>query len=247
MAPWIMLWRIVNCLSKRLRDIVVFTLLNVVSISCAPIVLEPTPGMTPTPTHTPLATATATIVFPSPTLSAILTASPSVMTLQASRTTIPATRAPTRTATLTSTRTPLPPLEWDTRLDALDIKLIPATVQVGQLYWRLTKAEFWDEKERQGKHHIFINVLDERGVRIIGQKVIVEWPDEKLVLVTEDKPAPEYSANYPLDINHYPPWGTLGAFTASVDGLPSEKVAGMGLPSRNIFVVYLLTFQRTKR
>ncbi len=120
-------------------------------------------------------------------------------------------------------------------------------VQDGQPCWRLVRAEFWDEKERQGKHHIFINVLDERGVRIIGQKVIVEWPGEKLVLVTEDKPAPEYTANYPLDINHYPPWGTLGAFTASVDGLPSDKVTGMGLPPKNKFVVYLLTFQRATK
>ncbi|MBI3914529.1 MAG: hypothetical protein HY327_10160 [Chloroflexi bacterium] len=160
------------------------------------------------------------------------------------------TRAPTPTprprATVTRTQTVAAPapIVWDARLDKLGIQLIPASVSPGELYWRLTKAEFWDEKERQGKHHIFVNVLDERGVRIIGQKVIVEWPDEKLVLVTEDKPAPEYSANYPLDINHYPPWGTLGTFTASVDGLQSDKVAGMGLPPMNIFVVYLLTFQR---
>lgn len=136
---------------------------------------------------------------------------------------------------------------WDAHYDELGINLIPATASEGQSYWRLVKAEFWDEKHNQSKHHIYINVLDERGVRIIGQKVIVEWPDAKLILVTEDKPAPEYSANFPLDINHYPPWGTLGAFTVWVDGLPSDKVAGMGLPSRNILVVYLLTFQRATR
>jgi hypothetical protein len=212
-------------------------------VACVTLTAEPAP--TSLLSVTPAATQTSQ---PTPTFTSTalpVTATPLPPTQTATRTQLPIrTRAP---ATPTSTRAPLLPPEWDVRLDALDIKLIPATVQAGQLYWRLTKTEFWDEKERQGKHHIFINVLDERGVRIIGQKVIVEWPDEKLVLVTEDKPAPEYSANYPLDINHYPPWGTLGAFTASVDGLPSEKVAGMGLPSRNIFVVYLLTFQRTQR
>lgn len=226
-----------------------FTLLNVAGIGCASSVLEPIPTVTPTSTHTPLAAAMATIVIPSPTPSATLTLSPSVTTFApASRTTIPATRAPMRTAT----PKPLPiaapaPLVWDPRLDKLGIQLIPALVNPGELYWRIVKAEFWDEKERQGKHHIFVNVLDEKGTRLYGQSVIIEWPDERLVLVTENKPDPEYSANFPLDINHYPPWGTLGAFTASVAGLPSDKVAGMGLPSRNIFVVYLLTFQRTKR
>jgi len=137
------------------------------------------------------------------------------------------------------------PVVWDARLDTLGIKLVSATVQPGQAYWRLVKAEFRDEKENQGKHHIFVNALDENGVRIIGQKIVVEWPGERLIIITEDKPAPEYSANFPLDVNHYPPWGTLGAFTVWIDGLPSEKVTGMGLPPKNRLVVYLLTFQRT--
>jgi len=217
--------------------------LEMLIVACATLPAEPTPIPLPSATSTATQTSQPTPTFISTALPA--TATPLPPTQTATRTPLPTrTRVP---ATPVPTRASLPPPEWDARLDALDIKLIPATVPVGQLYWRLTKAEFWDEKERQGKHHIFINVLDERGVRIIGQKVIIEWPDEKLVLVTEDKPVPEYSANYPLDINHYPPWGTLGAFTASVDGLPSEKVAGMGLPSRNIFVVYLLTFQRAQR
>lgn len=145
------------------------------------------------------------------------------------------------------TRKPPAPLAWDARLDQLGIRWISATVPAGQPYWRLIKAEFWDENQSQNRHHIYMNVLDEAGARLIGQKLIVEWPDEKLVVVTEDKPPPEYSANYPLEINHYPPWGTLGAFTVWVDGLPSDKVAGMGLPSRNKPVVYWLTFQRTLR
>jgi hypothetical protein len=45
----------------------------------------------------------------------------------------------------------------------------------------------------------------------------------------------------------HPPWGTLGTFTVRIDGLPSDKVAGMGLPPKNKFVVYLLTFQRAMK
>jgi len=215
--------------------------------ACTTSTIEPTPTSlaqaTPTATQTRLPTPTLTITA----LPTTATLPPPAQTPTRTRTSLPTSTRTRVPSTLTPTRTSLPPLEWDARLDALDIKLIPATVQTGQLYWRLTKAEFWDEKQRQGKNHIFINVLDESGIRIIGQKVFIEWPGEKLILVTEDKPAPEYSANFPLDINHYPPWGTLGAFTASVDGLPSERVAGMGLPSMNKLVVYLLTFQRAQR
>ncbi len=163
----------------------------------------------------------------------------------ATRTRLPAPARVPATATPTQTRAPLTPLVWNTRLDALNVQFIPATVEPGQAYWRLVESEFWDEKENQGKHHIYVNVLDENGARIIGQNVIVKWPDEHLVIVTKAKPAPEYSANSPLDVNHYPPWGTLGAFTVWVDGLPSDQVAGMGLPPKNKLVVYLLTFQRT--
>lgn len=116
----------------------------------------------------------------------------------------------------------------------------------GQPYWRLIRAEFWDEKERQGKHHIFVNVLDENGARILGQTITVKWPDGQVILTTEDKPPPEYSANFPLEPNHYPPWGTLGAFTVFVNDLASDQVVGLGLPVRNKLVVYLLTFQRAR-
>ena len=134
---------------------------------------------------------------------------------------------------------------WDNRLDVLGVRLVRATLSAGNLYWRLVKAEFWDEKERQGKRHIFVDVLDENGARIIGQAILVEWPGDRLVIATQDKPAPEYTANFPLDENHYPPWGTLGAFDVSIQGLPSDKVAGMGLPPKNKLVVFLLTFQKT--
>ncbi len=185
------------------------------------------PSLEPTATRTPAPSATFT---PLPTRAA----------------TPP--RAPTRTATKAAPAATLAPSIWDARLDQLNVRYIPATVVPGQAYWRLTRADFWDEKENQGKHHIFVNVLDEGGNRIVGQRVNVTWePAERVVIVTEDKPAPEYSANFPLDINHYPPWGTLGVFAVTVDGLPSDKVAGMGLPPKNRFVVYLLTFQRTTR
>ncbi len=221
-------------------------LLQGTATACGNLLAQPTftpsPVALPTPTETALPTSTVT---PAPPPSA--TPLPPTPTATRRPTQVP-TRVvqATRTVIVIPTRK-LPPLVWDPRLDELGIRLIPATVPAGQPYWRLAKAEFWDEQQSQNRHHIYMNVLDEAGTRLVGQRLFVEWPDEKLVLVTEDKPAPEYSANFPLDINHYPPWGTLGAFTVWVDGLPSDKVAGMGLPSRNKPVVYWLTFQRAMR
>jgi hypothetical protein len=228
---------------KMLRVTLAVLSLDGLIVACSPLLEKPTPTplptVTSTATQTPPPTPTFTLAAPPPTATRV------PPTRTATRAPLPTrTRAP---VTVAPTRPPPSPVVWDTRLDELGIQLIPAAVQAGQSYWRLMKAEFWDEKHNQGKHHIFINVLDERGTRLLGQKVTVEWPGEKQVLVTEDKPAPEYSANFPLHINHYPPWGTLGAFTVQVDGLPSEKVAGLGLPSRNQLVVYLLTFQRAVR
>jgi hypothetical protein len=192
-------------------------------------------------------TVTATVTVPEPSRTATFTPAPTLtITAQATRSRT-ATQTRVRALTPTATRALPTPLAWDSRLDTLGIKLIPANVQVGEQYWRLVKAEFWDEKQNQGKHHIFVDVLDAQGARIIGHEILVEWPNDRLIIVTEDKPAPEYSANFPLDISHYPPFATLGAFTVSVNGLPSDRVSGMGLPPRNIFVVYLLTFQRTLR
>jgi hypothetical protein len=209
-------------------------------LACTAAAPTPMPPQAPSATLDRTQTIAPTAAF-TPTVSPTVTAPPPTPT--ATRTQLPApTRAPT---TATFTPVPLPAVEWDARLDGLGIRVESPKVQPGQLSWRLIKAEFWDEKENQGKHHIFVNVLDEKGVRIIGQEISVEWPGEKLVILTENKPPPEYSANFPLDVNHYPPWGTLGAFDVRVNGLPSDKVIGMGLPPKNKFVVYLLTFQRT--
>ena len=210
--------------------------LSACSVATPP--LAPTPVSNPTPA--PTQTASPTVTF-TPTRLPTSTLAP--LTVTATRTRTPApTRLP---ATTTFTPVPLPSVKWDARLDRLGIRVESPKVQPGQTYWRLVKAEFWDEKENQGKHHIFVNVLDEKGARIIGQEIMVEWPGEKLVIVMENKPPPEYSANFPLEVNHYPPWGTLGAFDVRANGLPSDKVIGMGLPPKNRFVVYLLTFQRT--
>jgi hypothetical protein len=119
-----------------------------------------------------------------------------------------------------------------------------ANVQPGQSYWHLVRA-IWQNKEESGNDHtIYFEILDEHGSRMVGQPIEIRWQDGSLVVVTEDKPRPEYSANFPM-------FGTLGSYSVSVPGLPSDTVVGLGMgtPERPDFTIhtnFLLTFQRVK-
>ncbi len=156
---------------------------------------------------------------------------------------VPAT---TPTATITprptaapATATPTPvTLVWDPRLSDLDIKLTRAGKEPDQPIFRLVAAKYLNEWEAGGLHHVFVEVLDEQGQRILGQPVTLAWPDGKSKMVTEDKPAPEFAANSPL-------YGSMedGTYKVYVDGAPSDTVSGLGLPGKH-HVSYQLTFQR---
>jgi hypothetical protein len=134
--------------------------------------------------------------------------------------------------------TPQYPAEWDSRLTELGITLSRAQRQSGQPVFRLVKALYQDETEAGGLHHIFVEVLDKNGQRILGQPVIQAWDDGQATLITEDKPHPEYAANVPM----YSAIGS-GEYKIYVDGYPSDVVDGLGLPAGHL-VNYLLTFQR---
>lgn len=178
----------------------------------------PTPGPAPAPS-----------IPPTPM---IITATP-----------IPTPTPSEPTATPTATTTPIATIQsgqvlWDPRLDQLGVKLTRAQVESGQNVYRLVSARYQDENESKGLHHVFVEVVDENGRRIVGQPVTLAWHDGKSTLITEDKPAPEYAANAPL-------YGEMadGTYEVYVDGAPSDKVSGLGLPGKH-HVSYLLTFQR---
>ena len=150
---------------------------------------------------------------------------------------------PTQPALMAAAAPAQPPRKWDSRLDLLGVRVEPAAVAPGQPYWRLVEARWANEQESQGKHHIYVDVLDENGQRIIGQPVVVRWHDGQVVIKTEDKPEPEFSCNFQM-------YTVLGAYDLYVDGLPSDKVLGMGLgtpelPNWTIHTSFYLVFQRT--
>lgn len=147
----------------------------------------------------------------------------------------PVAAQPTPTAAPVSPVGDEPPV-WDPRLDELGITLTRAQANPGQPVYRLVAARYWDESESNMMHHIFIEVIDEYGQRMLNIPVVMAWADGQTTAITEDKPSPEYAANFPM-------YDYLGKYSAYVDGAPSDIVSGMGLPAHH-HVSFLLTFQK---
>jgi hypothetical protein len=132
-------------------------------------------------------------------------------------------------------------LEWDSRLDALGVKLVRAQPATGETCYRLVKVKWFNEAESGGRHHIYADVLDEEGRRIIGQRVIVSYSGQSISLATEDKPYPELSCNMPM-------YAILGTYRCQVEGV-SDVVTGLGMgsaeaPGHKLHTCFELTFQR---
>jgi CRP-like cAMP-binding protein len=203
--------------------------------------VPPTPTPVP-PTDTPVP-PTATPVPPTPT-----PVPPTATPVPPTPTPKPppaATSPPKSSAASAPQARQLPPRELDPRLGALNVGIVDANVQPGQSFWRLVKV-YWQNKEESGNDHtIYINVLDEHGNRMVGQPVEIRWQSGNLIVHTEDKPMPEYGANFPM-------YGTLGSYSVNLGGLPSDTIQGLGMgtpeqPAFTIHTNFLLTFQRVKR
>ncbi len=141
--------------------------------------------------------------------------------------------------------TPLPPIYWDWRLgpgglDRLqNVRLIPASVQSCQKFWRVVSVVFQDWYESGGNHNIYVQVKDENGNRINGQILQVSSDSTGEVYgYPSEKPAWDL-----CDCNFdYPMYGD-GYNVRIVNNLPSDMVAGMVLPL-NRHVNYRIIFQR---
>jgi CRP-like cAMP-binding protein len=140
---------------------------------------------------------------------------------------------------------PAAPRTLDPRLPALGVTIDDAPAQPGEQYWRLIEVRFADEQESGGKHHIYVDLLDENGNRIVGQNVSVLWGDGSYTGPTEEKPAPDFGFNYQMYAAGY-------AYNVRVEGLPSDllKGAGMGDVENRFYGIhtsYYLTYQKATR
>ncbi|MFN8495139.1 MAG: cyclic nucleotide-binding domain-containing protein [Caldilineaceae bacterium] len=213
------------------------------AIAKADSAVPPTPTYTPFPTNTPnvseiQSTPTAEVAdaTPMPTLAPVEAEQPQA----ASQNVVAAALAPPPTAE--PAKAAAVSRAWDPRLDQLGVKLEEASVAPGQPYWQLVDAHWADQQQAGGTHHIYVEVLDENGKRIVGQPVTVWWGDGNTSGATEDKAPPDYAWNFQMYAAGY-------AYNVKVEGLPSDILHGAGMGSiekRNygIHVSYYLTYKR---
>ncbi len=138
----------------------------------------------------------------------------------------------------------LPPRRWDPRLDQRGTVLQPAQVQPGQGYWRLVEAAWLDEEESQGRGHILVDLVDERGKRVVGAPVRFWWRDDGETKLTQEKPGEPFAVDFPMAAVA-PAYGA-----APADANPADRVWGMGLgsieqPYFAILTSYRLVWQWT--
>jgi hypothetical protein len=138
-------------------------------------------------------------------------------------------------------------VNWDPQLDEMNASLEhPQGLKPGDKYWRLVAADFMPagngEGESGGRHHILYNVLDENGNPIVGAGIAMAWPDGQSNDVT--KPDDGGRGNQAMYASFAPDRGESGSYSAFVtaNGLPSDRVNGLGLPLKE-HVSYNLTFQ----
>lgn len=216
-----------------------------------PSVAAPKPGAAPAaPSPMPRAPTPPPVAAPEPSAPPAV---PSPMPRAPTPPPVAAPRlAPSAVAKTRPTQAPIPKppkmplgeteLEWDFRLDALNLTVDPANVAPGEQYWQLVRAVYEGPDESCGTHHIYYNVLDEDGEPIAGQKVWQGWAEDKTYATTNDRG----QTNIGLWLPYAPDRGESGPYFAWVDGLPSDSVCGMGLPLKR-HVNFLLTWQRATK
>jgi CRP-like cAMP-binding protein len=207
--------------------------------------VPPTPTYTPFPTTTPLPTLTPTPTntpAPTPTSPPVIVqnyvqeAPVAAVALEAS-----AEEAAPEEAVVAAAA----PRNLDSRLGALGVSIEDAAVEPGQQYWRLVEVRWEDENQSGGKHHIYVDVMDENGSRVMNQPVTVFWGDGSYTAALEDKPAPDYGFNYQM-------YASGQAYNVKVEGLPSDVLRGAGMGDienrfRGIHTSYYLVYQRATR
>jgi CRP-like cAMP-binding protein len=209
------------------------------ALALADQAVPPTATHTPAPTYTPIPTNTPPPTH-TPTPRPTATNTPPVFVQEL----IPQAQ-PTATPEAVAAVAAAPARAWDGRLDQLGVVVEEAPVAPGQQYWRLIEARWADEQQSGGKHHIYVEVLDENGNRIVGQPVTVFWSDGSYTAGIEDKAPPDYGYNYMM-------YAAGNAYHVKVEGLPSDILRGAGMgdverPKWGIHTSFYIVYKRATK
>lgn len=97
------------------------------------------------------------------------------------------------------------------------VKVTQAQAPAGQKVWRLAKAEYWDEAQSKGLHHIYI-----AEPHAPEQRAIVTTINGQSWEIPLDKPANEPAGNFAMS-------GIPNSYSVQMKGFPSDKVEGLAM------------------
>lgn len=110
-----------------------------------------------------------------------------------------------------------------------DVYVLTPPLVNGQKYWFASEIHWLDKIQSQGRHHIYGNVYDEKGVELFGEELEIAWPnpitpDDTAKVTTKKDPVSPYSYNYNMS-------KSLKEFSVKVinGDMPTEIVAGIGM------------------
>ena len=122
----------------------------------------------------------------------------------------------------------------------LGVHVQKANVAISQLFWELEDIAFCDPFIGGGKVNIFYRVKDQNGQFITNQACTANFGATNITVFT--KVFPDWGDYAMSGGNWCPDWqggGGHGPYSAWVNGHPSDRVIGMGLPCNQHISFYL--------
>ena len=98
------------------------------------------------------------------------------------------------------------------------------SLDLGDHVYQVEEIVWMDPDESRGLHHIFVDVVDDQGRRLAGEKFRVSWPDGEVVVPVEEKPGEPWGGNYPM-------YATMGSYKVGIlsPGASTDVVGGLGM------------------
>lgn len=113
----------------------------------------------------------------------------------------------------------------------------PATVEPGQEYWKLVQAD--GPMDIGNNHHIYLDVWNRDGERIVGVPVQLFWADGTETFISEPKTGEPAALSIPL----YAKGHAYGVRV--LDRRASDEIFGLGLADRKGHHSFRLIFRLT--
>src|SRR5690606_14627280 len=82
---------------------------------------------------------------------------------------------------------PRPNLSWDNRLNQRGVGLQHYMPFEGETYFPVTVGRYYNQQEAGGRVNAYFDVVDEKGNRLVGEKVLVTWNGESAIIPIEAK------------------------------------------------------------